>query len=74
MGWQSGMNRLRKNGGKDGFVTGHDFSRADKLFILMTWALAPASLPQLTTPFSAASFSPLRFFATITFTSFFPTP
>jgi hypothetical protein len=42
MGWQSGMNRLQKNGGKDGFVTGHDFSRADKLFILMTWASAPA--------------------------------
>jgi hypothetical protein len=58
MGWQSGMNRLRKNGGKDGFVTGHDFSRADKLLILMTWALAPASLPLLTNDFFQQALNP----------------
>jgi hypothetical protein len=47
-----------ENGDNEGFVTGHDFSCADKLFILMTWALAPASLPLLTNAFFRSLFSP----------------
>jgi hypothetical protein len=36
------MHRLRENGENEGFVTGNDLSSADKLFILMTWALQTA--------------------------------